>query len=81
MVCSRLNQGQGLDLTQEPLGIAKACLLAVSLWGSTVDRVDCSLPVALLRYWRGFSRGLKETKNTVHSDGDEVLPSVPLCGN
>ncbi|CAJ1458747.1 unnamed protein product, partial [Effrenium voratum] len=27
-------------------------------------------------YWRGFSRGLKETKNTVHSDGDEVLPSV-----
>merc|ERR1719221_397922 len=33
-------------------------------------------------YWKGFSRGLKETKKTVHQEGDgEMLPSATRLRN
>ena len=85
MPCS----GQGLDLNQECLGFflvseRKKRGPTVTVECRCVVHVDivwrCEMleePQAHPRYWKGFSRGLKETRKTV-ADSDEGLPSVQL---
>ena len=87
------DQGQGLDLNQECLGLlrireAKQHSELVNLVWSWFHSLCSDVTTAKVvdwvilepkkpRYWKGFSRGLKETRKTV-AESEEGLPSVQL---